>query len=43
MASVAMAASAALPPALRMSSPTCAASGWLVATIPWLATVAERL
>ena len=37
MASVAMAASAALPPALRMSSPTCAASGWLVATMPWLA------
>src|SRR2546426_408299 len=30
-----MAASIALPPFFKMSNPTCAASGWLVATIPW--------
>src|SRR4051794_32858241 len=39
---VAMAASAAFPPRLRTSSPTWAASGWLVATIPFAATVTDR-
>src|SRR5262245_33816244 len=39
---VAMAASMALPPFLRMSSPTWAAIGWLVATIPLGAIVTER-
>ncbi len=43
MAQVAIAASAAVPPARSMSSPTWAARGWLVATIPWLAITAERL
>ncbi len=43
MALVAMAASAALPPRLRISTPTSAATGWLAATIPCLATVTERL
>ena len=31
---VASAASTALPPACRAASPACAASGWLVATMP---------
>src|SRR5436190_7273479 len=39
---VAMAASMALPPFLRTSRPTCAASGWLVATIPCGAMTTER-
>ena len=43
MASVAMAASTALPPRRRMSSPTSAANGWLAATMPFLATTTERL
>src|SRR5438045_922936 len=37
-----MAASIALPPLRRMSSPTCAASGWLVATTPLGAIVTDR-
>src|SRR6476659_7316037 len=39
---VAMAASTALPPFLSISKPTCAASGWLVATMPCGAIVTER-
>ena len=39
----ATAASIALPPAFRMSMPTCAASGWLAATIPCGAMTSERL
>ena len=39
---VAMAASIALPPALRTSSPTWAASGWLVATMPCGAMTTDR-
>jgi hypothetical protein len=39
----AMAASTALPPRLRMSMPTCAARGWLAATMPWPAMTSERL
>ena len=35
-AAIAMAASTALPPRFRMSRPVCDASGWLVATMPWL-------
>ena len=42
-AAVATAASTALPPCLRMSSPACAASGWLVATIPWRASTSDRV
>ena len=42
MAPVATAASMALPPWRRMSSPACAASGSLVATMPWRATTSER-
>ncbi len=42
MAPVATAASMALPPCRRMSSPACAASGSLVATMPWRATTSER-
>ncbi len=38
----AMAASTALPPALSMSSPTCVASGWLVATMPCVPMTSER-
>ena len=41
-AAVATAASIALPPFFRMSSPACAASGWLVATIPLRAITSER-
>ena len=43
MALTATAASTALPPALRMSIPTCAASGWLAATMPVGAMVSDRL
>ncbi|MEZ6073818.1 MAG: hypothetical protein R3C10_26950 [Pirellulales bacterium] len=43
IALVAMAASTALPPRLSTSSPTWAASGSLVATMPCWATTAERL
>src|SRR3954452_15297183 len=39
----AMAASTALPPALRISMAACVASGWLVAAIPLLPTAAERV
>src|SRR5262249_6634474 len=39
---VAMAASMALPPLRRISSPTWAASGWLVATMPCGAITTER-
>ena len=39
----ATAASMALPPALRMSRPTWAASGWLAATIPCGAITSDRL
>ena len=38
----AMAASTALPPALRTSSAICVASGWLVAAIPLRAITSER-
>src|SRR5258708_7327628 len=38
----AMAASTALPPCFRTSRPTSAASGWLVATMPCVASVSER-
>ena len=43
IALAAIAASAALPPALSTSSPACDASGWLVATMPFLAITTERL
>src|SRR6185437_13869238 len=43
MALAAMAASIALPPAFRMSRPVWAASGWLVATMPYLPVTTERL
>src|SRR4051794_32460021 len=39
----AMAASMALPPALRISMAACVASGWLVAAIPFLPTTVERV
>ena len=42
-AAVATAASIALPPFFKMSSPASAASGWLVATIPRWPIVADRL
>ena len=42
IAATAIAASTALPPRFRISSPTCDASGWLVATIPWLARDTDR-
>ena len=38
----AMAASTALPPAFRISSAICVASGWLVAAIPCGAIISER-
>ena len=41
-AAIAMAASTALPPRFSMSRPACDASGWLVATIAWLARTTER-
>jgi len=43
MAAIAIAASAALPPALRMSLPTAAASGWLEQAMPVLAKTGARL
>src|SRR5919204_5805046 len=42
MAEVATAASIALPPFFRISSPAWAASGWLVATMPFLAITSDR-
>src|SRR5437870_5610771 len=42
-AAVATAASMALPPFFRISSPACAASGWLVATMPLRPMTSERL
>jgi hypothetical protein len=41
-AAVATAASIALPPARNTCRPACAASGWLVATIPFRAKTSER-
>src|SRR5437764_13301339 len=43
IAAVATAASAALPPFLRICRPAWAASGWLVATMPWRASTSERV
>jgi hypothetical protein len=42
MAAVVTAASAALPPSISTLSPAMAARGWLVATMPWRASTAER-
>ena len=42
MAAVATAASAALPPAIRMRRPAMAARGWLLATMPCRARTVER-
>src|ERR1700730_18314163 len=42
MAAVATAASMALPPCFRISSPAWAASGWLVVTIPCCAITSDR-
>jgi len=39
----AIAASTAEPPRLSTSMPTWAASGWLVATMPWVPTTSERV
>ena len=41
-APAATAASMALPPFRRISRPACAASGSLVATMPWRASTSER-
>jgi hypothetical protein len=41
-AATAIAASTALPPRFRISTPTWEASGWLVATIPCVARTTER-
>ena len=41
-AALAMAASTALPPSISMRTPAIAARGWLVATIPWVASTVER-
>ena len=41
-AAAATAASMALPPCRRISKPACAASGSLVATMPWRAITSER-
>ncbi len=41
-AAIAMAASAALPPRFRTSSPICDASGWLDATMPWVERTTDR-
>lgn len=41
-AAVATAASMALPPFLSTSRPACAASGWLVVTMPLRAITSER-
>jgi hypothetical protein len=44
VATVAMAASTALPPAFSTSNPAWAARGWLVATMPlWAMTLERRL
>src|SRR5207245_2006089 len=40
---VAMAASTALPPFLRTSTPACTASGCAAATMPWRAYTTERV
>ena len=42
VAAVVTAASTALPPSIRTRRPAIAASGWLVATIPWVACIVER-
>src|SRR5262245_13263331 len=42
-AAVATAASIALPPFIMICSPACAASGWLVVTMPWVAMTSARL
>src|SRR5271169_220174 len=42
IAAIATAASAALPPALRMSLPTTAASGWLEQAMPFFANTGAR-
>src|SRR4051812_10143440 len=42
IAAVAMAASAALPPACKIVKPACAANGWLVATMPRVAITLLR-
>jgi hypothetical protein len=39
---MAMDASTALPPRFRTSRPACDASGWLVATMAWLARTTDR-
>ena len=41
-AAIAIAASHALPPRRSTSTPVCDASGWLVATMPWLARTTDR-
>jgi hypothetical protein len=41
-AAIATAASTALPPRLRISSPVKEASGWLEATMPFCARTTER-
>ena len=43
VAAAATAASTALPPCISTCSPACAASGWLVATIPFNASTGDRL
>src|ERR1022692_4576543 len=43
VALAAIAASTALPPRFRTSSPTCVASGTLVQTTPWRAMTSERV
>src|SRR5579864_5894883 len=42
-AAVATAASMALPPRFRICRPACAASGWLVTTMPCVAITSERV
>src|SRR3954465_9403938 len=42
-AALATAASTALPPCMRMRSPACAPSGWLVTTMPCRAITSERV
>src|SRR5207248_4495661 len=41
-AAIAIAASTAVPPRFNTSRPTWEASGWLVATMPWLARTTDR-
>src|SRR5215467_5830146 len=43
MAAVATAASMALPPFIMICRPACAASGWLVVTMPCVAMISARL